>query len=117
MNLFLSQAVLALAPPSGAGGQSAMPVWAQLVPMLLVFVIFYMVLIRPQQKKAKEHETVLKTLKPGDKVITSGGLVGVIVSVKEKTVSLRCSDAKLEVLKSAVSDITERAGGPASNES
>ncbi len=87
-----------------------MPVWAQFVPMILVFVIFYLVLIRPQQRKAKEHEVLLKTIKPGDKVVVGGGIIGVVVAVKDKTVSLRSADAKIEVLKSAVSDITERAG-------
>jgi len=71
-------------------------------------VVFYFILIRPQQKKAREHTDLLKTLKPGDKVVTSGGVLGVIVSVKEKSVSLRSADTKLEVLKSAVSEITER---------
>ena len=85
--------------------------------MLLVFVIFYVILIRPQQRKQKEHEALLKTLKPGDKVLTSGGLVGTIVGVKEKTVNVRCADAKLEMLKSAVSEVTERAGGAGANES
>ena len=76
--------------------------------MVFMFVIIYMIMIRPQQKKAKQHAELLKTLKPGDKVVTSGGILGVIVSVKEKSVSLRSSDTKLEVLKSAVSEITER---------
>lgn len=76
--------------------------------MIFMFVIIYVVMIRPQQKKAKQHTELLKTLKPGDKVVTSGGILGVIVSVKEKSVSLRSSDTKLEVLKSAVSEITER---------
>jgi preprotein translocase subunit YajC len=110
MNSYLLNALLAMAAPSGQGGQSPMPVWAQFVPMILVFVIFYLVLIRPQQRKAKEHEVLLKTIKPGDKVVVGGGIIGVVVAVKDKTVSLRSADAKIEVLKSAVSDITERAG-------
>jgi len=76
--------------------------------MVFMFVIIYVIMIRPQQKKAKQHAELLKTLKPGDKVVTSGGILGVIVSVKEKSVSLRSSDTKLEVLKSAVSEVTER---------
>ena len=85
---------------------------AQLVTQLGMFVIlgvmFYMLLIRPQQKKAKELTALLNTLKPGDKVVTSGGIVGVIVGVKEKSVSIRSADTKLEVLKSSVNEITER---------
>ena len=84
------------------------------LPMLIVmFVAFYIILIRPQQKKAKEHEQLLKSLKPKDKVVTSGGVMGIVVSVQEKTVTIRSADTKLEVLKSAVSEITERAAGEA----
>lgn len=81
----------------------------QLVGMLAIMgFMFYFAIFRPQQKKQKEHEKLMKSLKAGDKVIAAGGLVAVIVSVKEKTVTLRSADAKLEVLKSAVTDITER---------
>ena len=84
------------------------------LPMLIVmFVAFYIILIRPQQKKAKEHERLLKSLKPKDKVVTSGGVMGIVVSVQEKTVTIRSADTKLEVLKSAVSEITERAASEA----
>ncbi len=76
--------------------------------MTLLAGSFYFILLRPQQRKAKDHAEVLKTLKPGDKVLTSGGILGVIVTVKEKSVSLRSADSKFEVLKSAISDITER---------
>jgi preprotein translocase subunit YajC len=92
--------------------QPTMPMWANLVPLLLIIFVFYFMLIRPQQKKAKEHGELLKTLKPGDKVLTNGGVVGVVVGVKEKTLSIRSADAKLEVIKSAVSDILERGGAP-----
>jgi preprotein translocase subunit YajC len=76
--------------------------------MLFLFVIMYVVMIRPQQKKAREHAALLKTLKAGDKVVTSGGVLGIVIAVKDKTVSLRSSDSKLEVLKSSVAEITER---------
>ncbi|MBM3835640.1 MAG: preprotein translocase subunit YajC [Verrucomicrobia bacterium] len=80
---------------------------------LILGFMFYFVMIRPQQKKAREHAELLKALKPGDKVLTSGGILGVVVSVKDKSVSIRSADAKLEVLKSAVSEITEKASGSA----
>ena len=81
-------------------------------------LVFYYILIRPQQKKAREHTELLKTLRPGDKVLTNGGILGVIVGVKEKSVSIRSADTKLEILKSAVTEITERASsGGSSGES
>ena len=71
-------------------------------PIIIMIFVFYFVLIRPQQKKAKEHENLLKTLKAGDKV--SQG------SVKEKSVTLRSADAKMEMQKSAVTEIVGREG-------
>lgn len=81
-----------------------------MVPLVLLVVVFYFALIRPQQKRAKQHAELLKAVKPGDKVITSGGLVGVVISVKEKTVAIRSADAKLEITKSAIAEIVERSG-------
>lgn len=71
-------------------------------------VVFYLFMIRPQQKKAKEQAALLKGVKAGDKVMTISGVIGVVVSVKEKTVTLRSADTKLEMAKSAISEITER---------
>jgi len=81
-----------------------------MVPLILLVVVFYFALIRPQQKKAKDHAQLLKTVRPGDKVVTTGGIVGVIVTVKEKTISIRSADAKFEITKSAIAEITERSG-------
>jgi preprotein translocase subunit YajC len=85
---------------------------AQMLQMLGTFailgIIFYFLMIRPQQAKAKEHAQLLKGLKPGDKILTTGGILGVIITVKDKSLSIRSADAKLEILKSAVSEITEK---------
>ena len=84
-----------------------------LAPLFLVFIAFYFLMIRPQQKKAKEHAALLGSLRQGDKVLTSGGILGIVVGVKDKSVSIRSADTKLEVLKSAVTEITERSGAGA----
>lgn len=73
-------------------------------------VVFYFILLRPQQKRAKEQALVLKTVRAGDKILTSSGIIGVVIAVKEKTLSIRSADTKLEIIKSAVSEITERGG-------
>ena len=103
-------ALLAMAPPPSAPGTQPNPT-GSMVQMLGMFAImglmFYFLLIRPQQKKAKDHANLLSKLKAGDKIVTSSGLVAVVVTVKDKTVSIRSGDAKLEVLKSAVTEITE----------
>jgi len=97
-------------PPSGSGQQSTAPSWSSFVPMGLLLVVFYFALIRPQQKKAREHGEMLKAIKPGDKVVTTGGVVAVVVSVKEKTVNIRSADSKFEVTKAAIAEVTERSG-------
>ncbi len=84
--------------------------------MVLMAFMLYFVMIRPQSKKAKEHAAMMQGIRPGDKVVTSGGVVGTVVSVKDKTIALRSADTKLEVLKSAISDVTER-GESSSTES
>lgn len=63
-----------------------------LLPLVLIFVIFYFLLIRPQQKKAKEHKQMIENLKKGDKVVTSGGIYGVIESVNTNTIQLKIAE-------------------------
>lgn len=100
-------------PPAGTAPNPT----AQLLQMLGTFailgIIFYFLMIRPQQTKAKEHAALLKALKPGDKILTSGGILAVVITVKDRTVSIRSADAKLEILKSAVSEITEKSSSAA----
>jgi len=79
----------------------------QMAPMVLIFVVFYFLLIRPQQKRAKQQQKLLAGLKAGDKVVTGSGIIGVVTSVREKSVSLRSADAKFEVTKASVTEILE----------
>jgi len=80
------------APQGGAGQGGAGSLLGSMVPLVLIFVIFYFLLIRPQQKKAKEHKHMLDSLKKGDKIITSGGLYGVIESVGTNTVTVKVGE-------------------------
>jgi len=74
----------------------------QFIPLILIFVIFYFFLIRPQQKKAKEHKLMVANLRRGDKVITSGGIVGVVERVIDNDMVevLISENVKVEVVKS-----------------
>ena len=76
--------------------------FAQFIPLILIFVIFYFFLIRPQQKKVKEHKIMVESLKRGDKVITSGGIVGTIERVidNEKVEVAITENVKVEVIRS-----------------
>lgn len=77
-----------------------------LLPFLLIIVIFYFFLIRPQNKKQKETEKMLNALKKGDKVITIGGIHGVVSSVKDKTVILKVDeDCKMEFNRTAIASV------------
>ncbi|MBM4273225.1 MAG: preprotein translocase subunit YajC [Deltaproteobacteria bacterium] len=74
--------------------------WTFVVPMLLMVGIFYFLLIRPQQKKAKEHKALLDNLKRGDRVITNGGILGTIITIDDQIVSLEVADkVKIEVAR------------------
>ena len=74
----------------------------QFIPLILIFVIFYFFLIRPQQKKVKEHKQMVENLKRGDRVVTSGGIVGTIERIidNEKVEVLISDDVKVEVIRS-----------------
>ncbi|MFZ2937994.1 MAG: preprotein translocase subunit YajC [Candidatus Omnitrophota bacterium] len=77
-----------------------------LVPLILIFVIFYFMLIRPQKSKEKEHQKMLSNLNKNDEVVTSGGIHGTIVNVKDKTVVLRIDEnVKLEIDKNCIAYI------------
>lgn len=98
---------------SPASPQGPQNIYQQLTPLVLmsvVFVAMYFLMIRPQRQRQKQVEAMLKTLKPGDKVLTSSGILAVVITVKEKSVTIRSADTKIEVLKSAITDITEKAG-------
>jgi|TARA_B100001741_G_scaffold130681_1_gene107792 preprotein translocase subunit YajC len=73
----------------------------QFIPLILIFVIFYFFLIRPQQKKVKDHKNMVENLKRGDKVVTSGGIVGTIERIidNEKVEVLISDDVKVEVVR------------------
>jgi preprotein translocase subunit YajC len=82
------------------------------IPLILVFVIFYFLLIRPQQKERKRHQEMVKSLAKNDEVVTSGGIHGTIVNVKETSVVLRVDDnAKMEVDKYAISYMIKKRSG------
>ena len=76
--------------------------FAQLIPLILIFVIFYFFLIRPQQKKVKEHKLMVENLKRGDKVITSGGIIGTVERIIDggKAEISITDNVKVEVIKS-----------------
>ena len=103
MNL-LADAAATTAPTDAAAATETMSTGAtiiyyavQFVPMILIFVVFYFLLIRPQQKRAKQHRAMLDALQKGDYVITSGGLLGRILEVENNIFTIDLGDSKVRV--------------------
>jgi len=91
-------------PADSAGSQA--PGWLSMVPMVFIFVAMYLVLIRPQQKRQKEHRELVSRLKAGDRIVTNGGIYGTIVGVKETSVMVEVADGvELDVIRSAVNTV------------
>ena len=94
--------------PTPEGGQPGGPgaIITSFMPLIVIFIIFYFLLIRPQAKKAKEHKKMLDNLKKGDKVITQGGVFGVIDSLDTNTVTLKVAEnTKMKFSRSAITSI------------
>ncbi len=94
------------APQAGgaSGGMTGMV--GSLLPLILIFVVFYFLLIRPQQKKAKDHQLMLESIKKGDKVVTAGGIYGLVESVGTNTLSLKVAEnVKIKIGKGYIATV------------
>lgn len=104
-------ALMLFAPPTG--GQTPNP-FIQLVPLVLIFVVFYFFMIRPQQKKQKDREQVLDSIKRGDRVVTIGGIHGTVAGIEteKKTVLVQVADnLKIKFERSAIANIEKQETG------
>ena len=91
-----------------AAGPEQPPMLFQFLPLIIIAVLFYFLLIRPQQKKQKEHEKLVSGVKTGDKVVTAGGIHGIVANVKESTFLVKVADnVKIEFDKSAITSLTK----------
>ena len=91
----------------GAGGQGG--TFSAFIPLILMFAIFYFLLIRPQQKKAKHHRELLGSLKKGDKVVSSGGLHGIITGLTDDVVTMEISPkVRVKVSRSSIAGVMNR---------
>ncbi len=100
--------VAAMLAPSGQQSGSALFIF--LIQIVAFIAIFYFILIRPQRQQAKKHEELLQALKKGDEVVTSGGIVGEIVHVKDNLLTIRSGESKLVVERERVAKVNPRAG-------
>jgi preprotein translocase subunit YajC len=83
---------------------------AQFIPLILIFVIFYFFLIRPQQKRAKDHLAMVASLKRGDEIITAGGIIGIVERVMEddRIEVVLGDNAKVQIIKSTITSLLKK---------
>lgn len=104
---------LVLAQAPGGSGSSGGLFGNPLIFMVLMFVMMYFIIIRPQRLKQKQHEALLKQLKAGDHVVTAGGEHGIIASLKDTTVMVKVADnVRIEYERSAIASVKKRADEP-----
>ena len=96
---------LLLLTPSGQGGGG---ISGGIIQIGLIIGIFYFVLIRPQRRQAEQHKQLLASLQRGDQVVTSSGIVGEVVHIKEDQVTVRSGESKFVILRSGIASITNR---------
>jgi preprotein translocase subunit YajC len=102
MSVATSFAIFAAAPAGGLGGMVGM------LPILLLIPVMYFLMIRPQQKRQKQWQEMLSSIKSGDRITTSGGVRGIIVSIKDDAIIIKVAPdgIKMEIAKSAIASVT-----------
>ncbi|MDR1836325.1 MAG: preprotein translocase subunit YajC [Treponema sp.] len=105
MNSFVLSLLMAV-PQAGGETAGAGSLFANFIPLILIVGIFYFLIIRPQSKKRKETERMIAAIKKGDRIVTIGGIHGIVQSVKDTTVIIKVDDnVKIEFLRNAVSSV------------
>lgn len=101
---------------AGAASAGALGALGQFAPLLLIFVIFYFLLIRPQQQRVKQHRTMIDAVKRNDIAVTGGGVVGKVTKVEDNEVELEiATGVRVRALKSMLSDVRPHGAKPAND--
>ncbi|MGE4063556.1 MAG: preprotein translocase subunit YajC [Rhodospirillaceae bacterium] len=97
----------AFAQAAGAAGQPN--AFMSFLPLLLIFVVFYFLLIRPQQKKLKEHRAMLTALRRGDRIVTNGGIIGLVTKVEDRELIVEIADGvRVHVARDMVASVVSK---------
>jgi preprotein translocase subunit YajC len=105
--MFISEAY-AMGAQGGAGGQGAGGGISSLIMMAAIFAIFYFIMIRPQQKKMKEHKKMVEELKKGDRIITSGGIYGTVENTSADTLTVKIAEGvKVKITRGSVGAVVK----------
>ena len=108
MNFLTPDVAWAMAPPPGGGGPGGSQLMPTLVMFAAMFAIFYFLMIRPQQRQKQQREQMLRQIKRGDRVVTTGGIFGTVTNLSDATVTLRVADqVKIEFERSAIGRVVE----------
>jgi len=91
MNIAVASLIAMAAPPGGSGQQQG-SIFSTIVPLVVIFAIFYFLMIRPQQRQAKKHKEMLSAIKKGDRVVTRGGMLGTIFAISDNVVTIEIAD-------------------------
>ena len=112
----MSTLLLTTAAAAGANANSGSAILFGILPWLLIFVIFYVLLIRPQQKRAKEHQAALASIKKGDEVITGGGIRGRVTKVSDDEAEVEIAQGvRVRVVKGTLSQVVTKTSKPAND--
>lgn len=96
--------------PTGEAAGEPSPILS-MMPLLFIFVVFYFLLIRPQQKKLREHDGMVKAIQRGDKIVTAGGIIGVVHKLDDDVIVLEIAqDVRVRVLRETISHVLAKAG-------
>src|SRR6185312_12230081 len=110
----ISMAMIQAAPAAEPSGTAAFMI--QMFPLLAIFVIFYVLMIRPQQRRVKEHQAAISAIKKGDEVITGGGIRGKVTKVSDDEAEVEIAQGvKIRVIKSTISNVLSPTGKPAND--
>lgn len=104
----------AMASAAGSSGSAAF--FVQILPLLFVFVIFYLLMIRPQQRRMKQHQATIAAVKKGDQVVTAGGVLGKVTKVSDEEVEVEIAQGvKVKIVKSTLSHVLGKSAKPAND--
>ena len=103
--MFISQAIAQTAPAAAAGGSTESTLFS-LLPLVLMFVVLYFIMIRPQMKRQKEHKAMIEAIAKGDEVVTAGGLLGKVSKLGETYVSIEVANTvEVQVQRTAITQV------------
>jgi preprotein translocase subunit YajC len=102
---------------AAAPAADAPPAWLQFMPLVAMAVIFWFLILRPQMRRQKEHQTKISGIRKGDQVLTGGGLVGKVVRVDDQYADIEIApNVKVKAVKSTIADVVDPSGSPAAND-